>query len=119
MSFGSVTVDVQKRLVTARYAGVLTRQDVLQHWEVIRTSPRFDPAFRLLCDLSEVTGVEIKYDEKYLLASATGPFSKTSLRVFVEPADVVYAMLRSYEMLSIEKRVYVVRTIEEALKFFA
>jgi hypothetical protein len=54
-----------------------------------------------------------------LLASATGPFSKTSLRVFVEPADVVYAMLRSYEMLSIEKRVYVVRTIEEALKFFA
>ncbi len=109
-------IDPANRLVTSKYVGQVKTQDVIEQWADIRRHPDFDPSFDVLVDNSEVTEYQVSYVDQCRLASDNDPFSDTSIRVFVAQSDLLYGMLRVYQVAGEQRHrnVHVVHSIEEA-----
>jgi hypothetical protein len=51
----SYSIDPDRRLVTSRIWGVVTDEEVLEHNRLLRADPAFDPTYRQIADMSDVT----------------------------------------------------------------
>ena len=95
----------------------MTYRDVIQLWQEIRAHPEYDPSLNYLTDLTGVTQYKITSDEVRELVNIHDPFSPSSLRVVIAPTDLLFGMVRMYQLSgSIHPQLTVVRTLREAVR---
>jgi hypothetical protein len=91
----SYSIDRERRLVVSRRWGVLTDEDLQDDYAHLAADPAFDPSFRQLIDLSEVTQVHIT-PAVVALTGGSKLFDPSAPRAFVAPSELQYDMARLY-----------------------
>jgi hypothetical protein len=108
-------IDRTRQLVLSRAWGVLSNEDLEDHYAWMTADPAFDPEFRQLADLREVT--ELALNSSNIARAATKPaFDAQARRAIVANSDIAFGLSRMYAIYA-EGRgqtVEVFRTIEEA-----
>src|SRR3954471_16620171 len=89
------TLDHANRMVRSRGWGVLRIDEIEEFYSRLAADPAFDPTYRSLGDLREVTEIAVTSNE--LAASAALPvFEHEARRAIVASRDAVYGMLRAF-----------------------
>jgi hypothetical protein len=90
-------IDPARRLVITRVWGAATEEEIFEHGQRLRSDPQFDPSYRQLADMSEVT--EVRVSSSALETMSRGQlFTPGTQRAFVASSDAVFGMLRKYEL---------------------
>jgi hypothetical protein len=91
----SYKIDQARRVVITRGWGVLSARELFDVTSRILLDPRFDPTYRSLGDLREVT--EVTVDTLATAQTAASPlFAAGTRRAIVATADAVYGMARMF-----------------------
>ena len=108
-------LDLALGLVRTKEWGVLTEDDLRELYERIRSDPAFDPSFRQLCDLREVTKITTTAEALRFLAQSR-VFSPGSRRAFVVGRAVDFGLARMFQAYSevAGQTVEVFREMDEA-----
>ena len=108
-------LDLALGLVRTKEWGVLTEDDLRELYERIRSDPAFDPSFRQLCDLREVTKITTTAEALRFLAQSR-VFSPGSRRAFVVGRAVDLGLARMFQAYSevAGQTVEVFREMDEA-----
>ena len=77
------TIDPNKRIVTAKFGGLLTADVLCQYTNVLRQDPNFSASFSEIADITEVEEVQLSGEQMIRLADSMDPFSHESKRAFV------------------------------------
>jgi hypothetical protein len=93
----SYEIDPGRRLVITRIWGAATDEDIHEHGRRLRADPLFDPTYRQLADMSDVT--EILVSKGTIEEISRGQlFVPGTQRALVASQDAVYGLLRKYEL---------------------
>ena len=92
-------IDQERRLVITRGWGVLSTRELSDVMSRILVDPRFDPTYRSLGDLREVTGITLDTMETAQTA-ATPLFADGTRRAIVATSDVAFGMARMFATFS-------------------
>jgi len=91
----SYKIDPARRVVLTRGWGVLTTRELVDVTTEILLDPRFDPTYRSLGDLREVTDITV--DTVAAAETAATPlFVAGTRRAIVATSDVAYGMARMF-----------------------
>lgn len=91
------SLDLPHRLVRSRAWGSLTDTESHLHYVKLAADPAFEPSFRQLCDLSEVTAIEASPDTLRTLARLA-VFAPGTRRAFVANEDEHFGLARMLQM---------------------
>jgi hypothetical protein len=91
----SYKIDQERRVVLTRGWGVLSTQNLQDVMSHILLDPRFDPRYRSLADLTEVTSVTVDVMEVAHTAS-TPLYVAGTRRAIVASSDAVFGMARMF-----------------------
>jgi hypothetical protein len=95
----SYKIDQERRLVITRGWGELTTHELADVMSQILLDPRFDPSYRSLGDLRDVTSIAV--DTLATAQTATSPlFADGTRRAIVATSDVAYGMARMFAAYS-------------------
>jgi len=111
-------IDVHAGVVFTKGAGVLGRDDVLQHNARLIAHPDFRPQFSQLMDVSAVSKIEISVKELEQLTIPT-VFERTSRRAILVASDLQYGVGRMTEVFSEMNGQTGVRVFRDAQEAFA
>ncbi len=89
----SYVLDAPHHLVRSRAWGVLTELESHEHYLRLKMDPAFDPSFRQLCDLRDVTELQASTTHLQDLA-AKRVFASGAQRAFVAPSDLYFGLAR-------------------------
>jgi hypothetical protein len=114
----SFRIDVARRLVLSRAWGIVTAQDLFDHYTALAADPAFDPAFPQLIDLREIERVDMepsiirRHALEYLFASGTQ-------RALVTASNIPYQLARMYGHFAayVPQNVRVFRDMHDALQW--
>jgi len=95
----SYTIDPINRLVTTRLWGVSTEDEVRRHNMQLRTDPEFNPDYRQLADMTELTESRVSVN-MINEQSADQFFNPGTPRAFVAPIDAVFGIARKFALQS-------------------
>ncbi len=95
----SYLIDRDNRVVFTRISDMLDWPTLRRYLKTLGEDPQFDPRFRALVDMTEMTGTSVEAAE-VRLAAHDQPYHKDSRRAFVVTNDLVYGMLRMYAVYS-------------------
>jgi hypothetical protein len=112
------TIDPQRKLVTCIVSGILTGDELTEHYESIRADPRFDVSYAQLADLR--VSERIAMDRATVRTEARIPvFSSESRRAFVAPTDAQFGMARMFGLYAEDagQNVCVFRDMDSALEW--
>jgi hypothetical protein len=84
-------------LVRTRIWGAATDDDVLGHNLRLSADPLFDPGFRQLADMSDITEILVS-TETVNQISRGQLFTPGTQRAFVASENAVFGLLRKYEL---------------------
>jgi len=112
------TILPKHTLVITRGWGILTDRDIVAHARALAADPHFEPRFRQLADLREVTAMDVTTAGVRQLVEAN-PFGAGARRAVVVRDDVVYGMARMYELMRGESpdAVEVFRELDQGLQW--
>lgn len=92
-------IDEGRRIVLTRGWGVISTRDLMDLTSRILLDPRFDPTYRSLADLTEVTDVLV--NTMSMAETATAPlFVAGTRRAIVAPSDMVHGMASTFASIS-------------------
>jgi hypothetical protein len=93
----SYKIDTGRRLVITRIWGAATDEDIHEHARRLRADPLFDPTYRQLADMSDIT--EILVSKGTIEEISRGQlFVPGAPRAFVASQDAVFGLLRKYQL---------------------
>ena len=93
-------IDDARRIVMTRGWGVVSTRDLQDLTSRILLDPRFDPSYRSLADLSEVT--EVLVNTMSMAETATTPlFVSGTRRAIVAASDLVFGVASTFAAMSI------------------
>jgi hypothetical protein len=95
----SYRIDPARRVVLTRGWGVLTTRELIDVTTQILLDPRFDPTFRSLGDLREVTDVSVDMAASAHTA-ATPLFTAGTRRAIVASSDLAYGVARQFAIFA-------------------
>lgn len=105
----SYEIDPQQRLVISRAWGVLSDDDLHEHYAALTADPAFDPSFRQLADMRDVTRVTTS-STAIEEAAEIPAFTPGVRRAVVAAADLHFGLARMFaayaESLGQEVRVF-------------
>ena len=107
-------VDVERRLVIARFPKVLTGAEIQSYVTALCSHPGFDPSFSEIADISAVTKLPLDASEFLQLADDIDPFLATSKRAFVVRTPVQMHAARIHKMLRNQRNFEIFPTLAEA-----
>lgn len=115
-------IDTTRGVVFSTWHGKLTAEDLNDVARHLRSDPAFNPDYRQLVDLSNVTGVTASFDAMRHYASDPhgDPFSGKGRRALIAPHNLTFGMARMYEALREDKDqggLRVFRTLQEGLQW--
>ncbi|MFI5214341.1 MAG: hypothetical protein ACHQU8_07375 [Gemmatimonadales bacterium] len=99
---GAYTIDESRSIVLSRGWGVTTDRQLLAHVRALAADPRFRPRFNQFGDFRDTTRADISR-AGIRQASELNPFGAGSRRAMVVGSDVVYGMIRMYQMTRSER----------------
>jgi hypothetical protein len=108
-------IDEARRIVMTRGWDVVSTRELQDLTSRILLDPRFDPTYRSLADLSEVT--EVLVNTMSMAETATAPlFVSGTRRAIVAASDLVYGMASTFAEISMRAghEVRVFRRMPEA-----
>ena len=111
-------IDEVRRIVMTRGWGTVSTRDLQDLTSRILVDPRFDPAYRSLADLSEVT--EVLVNTMSMAETASTPlFVSGTRRAIVAASDHVYEMATTFAAISLRAghEVRIFRRMAEAEKW--
>jgi hypothetical protein len=88
-------IDLERKLVVSRAWGAVTDDDVREHNRKLRADPLFDPAYRQLVDMSEITEDLVDVDTKREV-SQNQFFNPGVRRAWISSKDFSFGMARMY-----------------------
>ncbi len=91
----SYKIDQERRVVLTRGWGVLSAHELFDVTSQILLDPRFDPTYRSLGDLRDVTKITVDALDTAHTA-ATPLFAAGTRRAIVASSDAVYGMARMF-----------------------
>ena len=111
-------IDHQQRLVRSKAWGVLVDADLAASQKGLREDKQFDPSFRQIWDMSEVTDLQLTGRQVQMLAF-TSPFAPDAQRAVVVNSDVAYGMARMYALMGDRdpERFQIFRDLPSALRW--
>lgn len=89
-------IDPERGLVLSRAWGTLRDDDIRRHYTELAADPAFDPSFRQLVDVREVTAVDLTSACIAEIAKRND-FRPGARRAYVAPTDVAYGTARMLE----------------------
>ena len=92
----SYQLDAVQRLVCSRSWGVLTDAEVVDLYRRLAAEPEFEPTFRQLCDLREVTRLATSTPALRDLAQSS-VFAAGARRAVVVGSDLDYGIARMFQ----------------------
>jgi len=92
-------IDPERRLVVTRAWGVLSTRELADVMTRLLLDPRFDPAYRSLGDLREVTSITVD-NLAAAQAAATPLFAEGARRAIVATSDAAFGMARMFASFS-------------------
>jgi len=95
----SYTIDGDRRIVFSRIWGTATEDEVREHGLRLRNDPEFQPDFRQLLDLSDLTEILVG-SEMVRNAARDQFFSPGVRRALVATSDAAFGMARMYAIAS-------------------
>jgi hypothetical protein len=97
----SYIIDTDRKLVITRIWGAATEDEIFDHGQRLRNDPQFQPDFRQLVDMSELT--EIRVGSGLIRnASRNQFFSPGVRRAVVANSEAAFGMARMYAIASEE-----------------
>jgi len=90
-------LDPVRHLVVSRAWGILTDDDIESHYKRLVADSGFDPTFRQLCDMMEVTRIDATSDVLRRLAQQS-VFAAGTQRAFVAAQDAHYGLTRMFQV---------------------
>jgi hypothetical protein len=91
------TIDTKKGLVFTRIWGAATEAEVIAHNQKLRTDAAFDPHFRQLADMSDVT--ELLVSTKVIQETAHDQFfAPGTRRAFVATNEAAFGLARMFAL---------------------
>ena len=112
----SYSIDSSRALILSRAWGILTDEDVREHYRLLLSDAAFDPAFRQLADVRDVTRVEVSpttvRDAGLLRVFVPG--TRRAIVVGTALLSAIARMFAIYCRLSQNGRVEVFSEFEEA-----
>jgi hypothetical protein len=112
----SYRIDADAEIVFSDHHGCLNNDDLLAHLNELRADPNFKPHFRQLADFHLVTRTEVTVDMVRYLATRN-PFSAGARRAGVADGQLLYGLLRMFEMLAAGNEVQVFTDLGAARKW--
>ena len=114
----SYTIDPIKQLVTTRLWGVSTEDEVRGHNTRLRADPAFNPGYRQLADMTELTESRVSMN-MINEQSADQFFSPGTPRAFVAATDAIFGVSRKFALQSEAQgqTIQVFRDMESAKKW--
>ena len=95
----SYTIDPDRKLVISRIWGAATNDEIREHNRRLRTDPLFDPSYRQLANMSEVT--EVIVSTKTIQETARDQFfSPGTQRAFVAVDEAAFGLSRMYATIA-------------------
>jgi hypothetical protein len=92
-------IDPKRRLVVTRAWGVLSTRELVDVMTRILLDPRFDPTYRSLGDLRDVTDITV--DNLATAQTAASPlFAEGTRRAIVATSDAAFGMARMFASFS-------------------
>jgi len=92
-------VDPSNRVVIPVCSGVVTLDEVKSSCAEVKAHPLFRSDFRQLIDLSEMSKLDLRYNELNLLAEFHDPFLEKGRRAVIAPHPVSFGVGRRYQMI--------------------
>jgi hypothetical protein len=93
----SYKIDPGRRLVITRVWGAATDEDIREHGLRLRADPLFDPTYRQLADMSEITKILVSRGTIEEISRGE-LFVPGVQRAFVASQDAVFGLLRKYQL---------------------
>jgi hypothetical protein len=113
-------IDRARRVVLSTAMGTVTDEELQTHMRGLAADPNFDPTYRQLVDLRDVSKVDVTSGGLRALGRSN-PWKAPTRRAVVCERDVVFGLARMYELLTGDDphEVRVFREISEALDWLA
>jgi len=90
-------IDQEQRVIWTRCWGVLSDEDVVRHQDNLKADPLFMPTLNQLVDAREVTEVTVSARTVRQLGQSK-LFTPESRRAYVVTKDVIFGLVRMYEL---------------------
>ncbi len=91
----SYRVDVDQRVVVSRVWGVVTTNEIHDHYRAIQIDPGFEPGFSHLVDIRGVTAV--RADAHVIRTRGTSDvFARGAMHAIVAPPGFLYGIARMF-----------------------
>lgn len=113
------TLDVQKRLVTVRFNGIVTFEDIARYAKKLLANPDFQPTFSEIVDLTAVSELNLEAGDFLKLADKVDPFWPEAKRAFVVRTAVQRHAGRMHKILRTDRKIEIFQSLEEAEKWIA
>jgi hypothetical protein len=95
----SYSIDTDRKIVLSRIWGTATEDEIRDHGQRLRNDPQFQPDFRQLLDMSELTEILVG-SEMVRNAARNQFFSPGVRRALVANSDAAFGMARMYAIAS-------------------
>jgi hypothetical protein len=94
-------IDTLRGIVFTVCQGNITAEDLGDIAQRLRADPAFNPDYRLLLDLTEVTEISVSFEmlQRFASDQKGDPFSGRSRRAVVAPDNLTFGVSRMYEAL--------------------
>jgi hypothetical protein len=113
------TLDIQKRLVTVRFEGAVTIDDIAKYAKQLLADRDFQPTFSEITDLREVSELNLEANDFLRLADKVDPFWPEAKRAFVVKNAVQNHAARMHKILRSERKIEIFQSLEDAEKWIA
>jgi hypothetical protein len=113
-------IDVEARLVSIKYHGDISMDDIRKNREALSSEPDFDSSYNMLVDMTEVSSFQLSSNEARQMAKST-IFSKSSKIGIVVNSDFHFGIARMFQSNkgAFGDRTLVFREMSEARRWIA
>lgn len=93
-------IDADKGIIFSTAEGEISDRALLDHQTSFRTHPDFRPDLHQLCDFRRVTSVSRLTTQGIQALALSNPFSAGARRAFVTADEVLYGLMRMFQLIS-------------------
>jgi hypothetical protein len=91
----SHSIDAERQVVLCRAWGVLSNEDLREHYQLIGADPEFRSHYRQLGDLRDVTRL-IADSSAIAAAASLTVFAPGTRRALIAPSDITFGLARMF-----------------------
>jgi len=111
------SIDAQKRLVTVRFEGTVTFDEIARYAKRLLAHRDFEPTLSEITDLREVSELNLQANDFLRLADKIDPFWPEATRAFVVRTAVQNHAARMHKILRIERKIEIFQSLDAAKKW--